>query len=61
MLCCRLVTLGRHQQLAGDGAPADGVQLPGHQAAPEVTAAVVLEAFVPQQGFVPWRDTHTQI
>ena len=55
------LTLGRNQQLAGHGAPADGVHLSGGQTAPEIMAAVVLKALVPQQSFVPWRHTGQEL
>lgn len=51
-----ILTLRWHQQLARHGAPPNRVQLSRNEAAPEVTAAVMLKAFISQQGFVSWRQ-----
>lgn len=50
-----------HQDLAVDGAPADGVDIHGSQVAPEVVAGVVLKAFVPEQHSVPWKEEESPV
>lgn len=51
-----ILTLWWHQQLARHGAPPNRVQLSRNEAAPKIMAAVVLKAFISQQGFVSWKQ-----
>lgn len=47
------LTPGRHQDLAVDGTPANGVDIHGSQVTPEVMAGIVFKAFIPEQHPVP--------